>query len=249
MVSDSDLIIRLREFLQSSDLNTTTTAIVRRKLEEEFDVDLSDKKAFIREQVDLFLQSQNEEKPEPEGEDSSGEEEKPNVKSEPNGSVSKEHGDYSGDESEDEAEEEEEEEGATSKRRTVRKKQVSKKEGNSDVKKKGGGGFTKVCSLSPQLQEFLGIPECARTEVVKQIWAYIREKNLQDPSNRRNILCDEALHALFRVDSINMFQMTKALSKHIWPLESEDAYTSEKEEEEEEEDGSQKFMDAAKLWL
>ena len=58
MVSESDLIDRLREFLRSSDLNTTTTAIVRRKLEEDFGVDLSDKKAFIREQVDLFLETE-----------------------------------------------------------------------------------------------------------------------------------------------------------------------------------------------
>ena len=60
------------------------------------------------------------------------------------------------------------------------------------------------------------------SQVVKQLWNHIRGNNLQDPSNRRNILCDESLKALFRVDSINMFQMNKALSKHIWPLESND---------------------------
>lgn len=54
------------------------------------------------------------------------------------------------------------------------------------------------------------------------MWAYIREKNLQDPSNRRNILCDESLHALFGVDSIDMFQMNKALSKHIWSSNSDE---------------------------
>lgn len=55
---------------------------------------------------------------------------------------------------------------------------------------------------------------------MKQLWSYIRENNLQDPSNRRNILCDDKLHDLFGVDTINMFQMNKALAKHIWPLES-----------------------------
>lgn len=60
MVSDSELIARLREFLRGSDLNTTTTGTVRRRLEEDFGVDLTDKKAFIREQVDLFLQSEHE---------------------------------------------------------------------------------------------------------------------------------------------------------------------------------------------
>ena len=61
MVSDSELIARLREFLRGSDLNTTTTGTVRRRLEEDFGVDLTEKKAFIREQVDLFLQSEQEE--------------------------------------------------------------------------------------------------------------------------------------------------------------------------------------------
>ena len=58
-------------------------------------------------------------------------------------------------------------------------------------------------------------------KAVKQMWVDIREKNLQDPNNRLNIICDESLRALFGVDSINMFQMNKALSKHIWSLDSD----------------------------
>lgn len=57
MVSESELIDRLREFLRNSDLNTTTTSTVRRQLESDFGIDLSDRKSFIREQVDLFLQT------------------------------------------------------------------------------------------------------------------------------------------------------------------------------------------------
>lgn len=125
-----------------------------------------------------------------------------------------------------------------------------------EVKRRGG--FNKLCSLSPQLQKFVGTPQLPRTEVklyfiwkfyrisscfvasscnlssspifqvVKKVWAYIRENNLQDPKNKRNIICDESLHALFRVKSINMFQMNKALSKHIWPLsEGDGIYSSE----------------------
>jgi len=60
------------------------------------------------------------------------------------------------------------------------------------------------------------------SQVVKKLWAYIRENNLQDPKNRKKIKCDEALRAVFRVNSIDMFQMSKALSKHIWPLTGED---------------------------
>jgi hypothetical protein len=35
---------------------------------------------------------------------------------------------------------------------------------NTDGKRKGGG-FTKLCSISPTLQEFVGASELARTEV------------------------------------------------------------------------------------
>lgn len=58
MVPDSELIEKLRHFLATSDLTTTTTAILRRRLEEHFAIDLSGRKAFIREQVDEYMQSQ-----------------------------------------------------------------------------------------------------------------------------------------------------------------------------------------------
>lgn len=75
MVSESELIGRLREFLRSSDLNTTTTATVRRQLESDFGIDLSDRKAFIREQVDLFLQTEHQpQQPEEEEQDDDQEE-------------------------------------------------------------------------------------------------------------------------------------------------------------------------------
>lgn len=97
MVSESELIGRLREFLRSSDLNTTTTATVRRQLENDFGIDLSDRKAFIREQVDLFLQSEHQQ----------DEEEEDAVKPEQSqGSGSKED---SEEEEEDDNEEEKEE--------------------------------------------------------------------------------------------------------------------------------------------
>jgi upstream activation factor subunit UAF30 len=55
MATDEELTAKLKEFLRSSDLSTTTTGSVRRHLEAVFGTDLSHKKAFIREQVDLFL--------------------------------------------------------------------------------------------------------------------------------------------------------------------------------------------------
>lgn len=60
------------------------------------------------------------------------------------------------------------------------------------------------------------------SQVVKMLWKYIKENNLQDPSDKRTIICDESLRSLFPVESINMFQMNKQLAKHIWPLVQED---------------------------
>lgn len=115
MVLDSELIARLREFLKESDLNTTTTAIVRRRLEEDFRIDLSEKKKFIREQVDLYLQSQfeNAEEQEQEQEDENNEEDDQTAK------IKSEETDGS-----DSNEEEEESERARNKRASAKKGSV-----------------------------------------------------------------------------------------------------------------------------
>ncbi|CAN6286719.1 unnamed protein product [Urochloa humidicola] len=220
MVSDSELVERLQEVLRSSDLNTTTTAALRRRLEEDFGADLSHKKAFIREQVDLYLaevaaKAEPEEPKEEEPEEAAvPKEEEPEPEPEPE----TEEGEGEEEKGEGEEEEEEEEEDEDGDSGSARKKQRSDK-GNGG--KKRGGGFTKLCSLSPALQEFVGASELARTEVVKKLWAYIREHDLQDQSNKRKILPDERLKKIFNVNSIDMFQMNKALTKHIWPLNSE----------------------------
>ncbi|XP_027150729.1 upstream activation factor subunit spp27-like [Coffea eugenioides] len=210
MVTETELVDRLREFLSTSDLNTTTTAIVRRKLEEDFGIDLSDRKAFIREQVDIYLQTQFQEQAE-------------EYKEENGDAQAQVPAEMDAEEEEEAVEDEEEESEEPSNGKPTSKKGSKKK--NKEVKRRGGG-FTKLCSLSPQLQKFTGVPELARTEVVKQLWSYIRENNLQDPSNRRNILCDDTLRELFGVDSINMFQMNKALAQHIWPLETNASVSS-----------------------
>ncbi|KAK1293220.1 Uncharacterized protein QJS10_CPB17g02034 [Acorus calamus] len=89
------------------------------------------------------------------------------------------------------------------------------------TKRRGGpGGLNKVCGVSPELQAIVGEPALPRTQIVKQLWAYIRKNNLQDPNNKRKIICDEALRLVFETDCTDMFKMNKLLAKHILPLES-----------------------------
>jgi upstream activation factor subunit UAF30 len=76
MVSDAEIVRHLTAVLKNADLNTTTTTAIRLQLQSDLGVDLSEKKAFIREQVDLYLQKQSQEQPEGEagGGDEGGEE-------------------------------------------------------------------------------------------------------------------------------------------------------------------------------
>lgn len=61
-------------------------------------------------------------------------------------------------------------------------------------------------------------------QIVKQLWAYIRRNNLQDPSNKRKIICNDELRLVFEVDCTDMFKMNKLLAKHIIPLEPSSMY-------------------------
>ncbi|WRX26170.1 SWIB/MDM2 domain - like 10 [Theobroma cacao] len=98
--------------------------------------------------------------------------------------------------------------------------EVPKESAPVGAKRRGGpGGLNKVCSVSPALQAIVGEPALPRTEIVKQLWAYIRKNSLQDPSNKRKIICDEALRLVFETDCTDMFKMNKLLAKHITPLE------------------------------
>ncbi|MED6157097.1 hypothetical protein PIB30_020254 [Stylosanthes scabra] len=97
--------------------------------------------------------------------------------------------------------------------------QPPKESASTGGKRRGGaGGLNKVCGVSPELQAIVGEPALPRTEIVRQLWAYIRKNNLQDPGNKRKIICDDALRVVFETDCTDMFKMNKLLAKHIIPL-------------------------------
>lgn len=55
----------------------------------------------------------------------------------------------------------------------------------------------------------------SRPQVVKRIWAYVREHNLQDPLNRRFFNCDIKMEAVFKKKRVECFAMNKILSAHL----------------------------------
>ena len=82
--------------------------------------------------------------------------------------------------------------------------------------KKANSAFMKPLTPSPALAEVVGSKALPRTQVVKKLWVYIKKYKLQDPKNKRNIKADATLKKVFGgKGTVNMFEMTKLVSKHL----------------------------------
>jgi len=82
-------------------------------------------------------------------------------------------------------------------------------------------GFVKPTLISNELAAFLAKPEgtqMARTEVTREINAYIRANKLQDPENGRKINADTKLTSLLKLspgDELTYFNLQKYMSPHF----------------------------------
>ncbi|KAK3053107.1 hypothetical protein LTR09_005733 [Extremus antarcticus] len=84
------------------------------------------------------------------------------------------------------------------------------------------GGFHKPMAFSDPLAALLGTTSMSRPQTVKHLWKYIKANELQDPSDKRTIVCDDAMRAVFKQDRVHMFTMNKLLNAgHLFPMEEE----------------------------
>lgn len=82
--------------------------------------------------------------------------------------------------------------------------------------KKSATAFNKSMTISPELAAVIGPDPRPRTEVTKDIWDYIKKNNLQKPTDKRTIVADAMLKAVFGgKSSVTMFEMTALVSKHL----------------------------------
>ncbi len=82
--------------------------------------------------------------------------------------------------------------------------------------KKSASAFNKAMKISPELAAVIGGDARPRTEVTSAIWTYIKKHDLQDPKNKRNIVADDKLKAVFGgKKTVTMFEMTALVSKHL----------------------------------
>jgi len=82
-------------------------------------------------------------------------------------------------------------------------------------------GFVKPTRISDELAQFLGKQvgaEMARTEVTRDINAYIRTNNLQDKTNGRKIIPDSKLSSLLKLnkgEELTYFNLQRYMSPHF----------------------------------
>ncbi|KAM3742754.1 hypothetical protein ACB098_07G091500 [Castanea mollissima] len=97
--------------------------------------------------------------------------------------------------------------------RTVTSATVSS---NEAPEKRAPRGIMKPRPVSPEMQDLVGVPEISRTQALKQIWAHIKEHNLQDPENKRIIVCDDKLKKIFGGrERIGFLEIAGLISPHF----------------------------------
>lgn len=102
--------------------------------------------------------------------------------------------------------------------RTAQKASAKKRR---KVGNRAPSGFVKPTPISKELAEFLGKSdgsEMARTEVTREINAYIRTNNLQDKENGRRINPDTKLKALLKLkkgEELTYFNLQRYMSPHF----------------------------------
>lgn len=75
--------------------------------------------------------------------------------------------------------------------------------------------FNKPLTPSKELAAVIGAEPLPRTEVVSKVWVYIKKHKLQNPANKREILADDKLQAVFGKKAATMFELNKFLAKHL----------------------------------
>ena len=109
-------------------------------------------------------------------------------------------------------------------KKAIRELKAAEKASQKRKRKQGNrspSGFVKPTKISDELANFLGKDkgsEMARTEVTREINAYIREHKLQDKDNGRVIKADKKLSSLLKLqtsDELTYFNLQKYMSPHF----------------------------------
>ena len=81
--------------------------------------------------------------------------------------------------------------------------------------RKANPALMKPLQPSKELAAVVGSGPLPRPEVVSKVWDYIKKNNLQNPQNKREIVADDKLQAVFGKQRVTMFEMNKHLFQHL----------------------------------
>ncbi|MDD5334663.1 MAG: DNA topoisomerase III [Rhodoferax sp.] len=101
--------------------------------------------------------------------------------------------------------------------RKVPAKKVAVKPATKSAKPKAPRKTSSAAGLQPSaaLAAVIGGQAVARTQVIKQLWDYIKANGLQDPANKRAINADAKLLAVFGKPQVTMFELAGIIGKHL----------------------------------
>lgn len=68
---------------------------------------------------------------------------------------------------------------------------------------------------SAALAAIVGSDPLTHGEVTSRLWDYIRANELQDPNDKRQIIADEKLRAVFGRDRAHMFEVSGMIAAHL----------------------------------
>jgi len=197
----------MEELMKVVDLETMSTKQFIATLSTNFGgVDLSSKKKFIKATITEIID-----------------------KMEKDANINKNNNNNNSDEDEDDGSDDDDDNNASDDAASDDASSSEEEEVHKPKKKKagGGGGLSAVKEISDELARFLKSGKrMARTAIVKSLWVYIKENDLQNPEDKREILLDDGMKAVFGVDSFTMFSMNKYIGAHVEPYKPVDLTTS-----------------------
>ena len=102
-------------------------------------------------------------------------------------------------------------------------KEVRRKKQKGGNANRSPSGFAKPANISDELATFLGVEKgtmLARTDVTKRLTTYIKEHDLQNPENKREIFPDEKLGKIIRIpekynDQLTYFNFQACFKHHF----------------------------------
>merc|ERR1711872_613818 len=94
-----------------------------------------------------------------------------------------------------------------------KKDKVKKTE--ASPKKETPSAFTKKFKLSADLAAIIGKKEASRPEITKDLWAYLKNNNLQDQENKQFFTPDKKMAKIFGNEKLKAFTMSKFINPHL----------------------------------